>query len=326
MIEWILDRCRGEAKAVETPIGYVPTADSIDLTGLDVPAENLNKLFAVERTDWLAEADRIEAFFEPFGDRFPPALREELEGLRRRLKTPFRLLPPGNEVRPLAAELNETIRRENPHLFEMLSDFGRRLFFPKGIVAQGAEAREKAKRYNATIGIAWEAGKPMSLPSIMRFFNDLDPADVLTYAPATGRADLRKKWREDLLRKNPSLAGKSFSNPVVTCGLTQAMSVVGDLFVDRGDLVLLPDKYWENFELIFGVRCRAQLALYSLFNAKGRFNVEGLREALDARAGRLENHRHSQLPQQSDGLRRHECGNGRDRGGAARTRPRPSAT
>jgi len=283
VIEWIFDRCRGEAEAVETPIGYVPTPDSLDLTGLDLPRENLEKLFAVDRADWLEESDRIDSFFQQFGDRFPAALREELERLRRRLKTPFRLLAPGNEVRPLAAELNEVIRRENPHLYEMLSDFGKRLFFPKGIVAQGAEAREKAKRYNATLGIARERGEPMFLPSVMRFFNELKPADVLPYAPATGRADLRKKWREDLLRKNPGLAGKSFSNPVVTCGLTHALSIVGDLFVERGDMVLLPDKFWENYELIFGVRRRAQLALYPLFNAEGGFNVEGLRAALDAR-------------------------------------------
>ena len=49
----------------------------------------------------------------------------------------------------------------------MLSDLGKRLFFPKGILAQAAEAKEKAKRYDATIGIAREKGKPMFLPSVM---------------------------------------------------------------------------------------------------------------------------------------------------------------
>ena len=50
----------------------------------------------------------------------------------------------------------------------MLSDLGKRLFFPKGILAQSAEAKEKAKRYDATIGIARENGKPMFLPSVMK--------------------------------------------------------------------------------------------------------------------------------------------------------------
>ena len=107
----------------------------------------------------------------------------------------------------------------------------------------------------------------------------------MTYAPATGRPDLRKQWRELLLAKNPSLAGKSFSTPIVCGGVTHALSVVGDLFVDKGDMVLLPDKFWENYELLFGVRLQAQIGLFPFFNAAGRFNVEALRQALATRAG-----------------------------------------
>ena len=210
---------------------------------------------------------------------------DQLESLRQRLRTPITLLKPGVEIRPLAKELNETINRENPHVYGMLSDLGKRLFFPKGILAQSAEAKDKAKRYDATIGIAREKGKPMFLPSVMKYFNDLTPAEALTYAPATGRPDLRKKWREELIRKNPSLAGKSFSLPIVTGGVTHALSLVGDLFLDRNDMVLLPDKFWENYELLFGVRLRAQLGLFPFYNAVGRFNVEALRQALATRAG-----------------------------------------
>ena len=286
VIEWILDRCRGEADAVKTPIGYVPTPDSLDLTGLDISRETRwTKLFAVNRTDWYQETDNIATFFQQFGKRFPRVLWDQLEQLRQRLRSPLSLLKPGTEIRPLAAELNDTIQRENPHVYAMLSEFGKRLYFPKGILAQSAEAKDKAKRYDATIGIARENGKPMFLPSVMRFFNDLSPAEALTYAPATGRPDLRKKWREELLQKNPSLAGKKFSMPIVTGGVTHALSLVGDLFVDKGDMVLLPDKFWENYELLFGVRCQAQLALYPFFNAAGGFNVEALRQALATRAG-----------------------------------------
>ena len=285
VIEWILDRCRGDADAMRTPIGYVPTPESLDLNGLDLPAENLEKLFAVNRGDWYAETEDVASFFQQFGPHFPRALWDQLEGLRQRLRTPITLLKPGAEIRPLAKELNDTIDRENPHVYSMLSDLGKRLFFPKGILAQSAEAKDKAKRYDATIGIAREKGKPMFLPSVMKYFNDLTPAEALTYAPATGRPDLRKKWREELIRKNPSLAGKSFSLPIVTGGVTHALSLVGDLFIDRGDMVLLPDKFWENYELLYGVRMRAQLGLFPFFNAVGRFNVEALRQALATRAG-----------------------------------------
>lgn len=285
VIEWILDRCRGDADVVKTPIGYVPTFDSLDLTGLDIAPDALNKLFAVNRSDWYEETDGIAAFFQQFGNRLPRAMWEQLELLRLRLRAPISLLKPGAEIRPLAAELNEIIERENPQVFGMLSDFGKRLYFPRGILAQSAEAKDKAKRYDATIGIARENGKPMFLPSVMQYFERLTPAETLTYAPATGRPDLRKKWREGLLEKNPSLAGKSVSTPIVTNGVTHALSLVGDLFVDRGDMVLLPDKFWENYELLFGVRCQAQLALYPFFNASGGFNVEALRQALATRAG-----------------------------------------
>ena len=285
VIEWILDRCRGDADAMKTPIGYVPTPESLDLTGLSLSPQSLENLFAVNRTAWYEETDNVASFFQRFGKRFPRALWEQLEALRQRLRTPISLLKPGTEIRPPAAELNEVIERENPHVFAMLSDFGKRLFFPRGILAQSAEAKEKAKRYDATIGIAREKGKPMFLPTVMKYFNDLTPAEALTYAPATGRPDLRKRWREDLLTKNPGLVGKSFSTPIVAGGVTHALSLVGDLFVDKGDMVLLPDKFWENYELLFGVRFQAQLGLYPFFNAYGGFNVEALRQALATRAG-----------------------------------------
>jgi len=285
VIEWILDRCRGQSDAVKTPIGYVPSLESLDLTKLDISRDTLGKLLAVSREDWYEETDNVAAFFQQFGKRFPKPLWEQLESLRQRLRTPVTLLKPGAEIRPLATALNDVIERENPHVYSMLSDLGKRLYFPKGILAQSAEAKDKANRYDATIGIARENGKPMFLPSVMEYFKGLTPAEALTYAPATGRPDLRKKWREELLRKNPSLADKSFSTPIVTAGVTHALSLIGDLFVNRGDMVLMPDKFWENYELLFGVRCQAQLALFPFFSAAGGFNVEALRQALATRAG-----------------------------------------
>ena len=285
VIEWILARCRGEAEASKTPIGYVPTPEGIDLSGLDVSRDDIAKLVAVNRSDWYAETESVASFFQQFGRRLPHVMWDQLEALRQRLRAPISLLKPGAAVRPLAAELNEVIERENPYVFSMLSELGKRLYFPKGILAQSAEARDKAKRHDATIGIAREDGKAMFLPSVMKYFKDLTAADVLTYAPATGRADLRKKWRDDLVQKNPSLVGKNFSMPIVTSGVTHALSLVGDLFVDKGDMVLLPDKFWENYELLFGVRLQAQLGLYPFFNASGGYDVEALRQALATRAG-----------------------------------------
>ena len=159
VIEWILDRCRGEADAAKTPIGFVPAAGSLDLTGLDVPQRRSTSCSRSIRGDWLAESERIESFFRRFGVRLPSLLWDQLERLRQKLRPPVERLLPGSQVRQPAAELNQTIERENPHVFAMLSEFGRRLYFPKGILAQSAEAKEKAKRYDATIGIAREGGQ-----------------------------------------------------------------------------------------------------------------------------------------------------------------------
>jgi len=104
--------------------------------------------------------------------------------------------------------------------------------------------------------------------------------ESLPSGPSTG-----SNWRAEMIAKNPGLAGKSFSTPIVTSGVTHALSLVGDLFVDKDDMVLLPDKFWENYELLYGVRYQAQLAIYPFFNASGGFNVEALRQALATRAG-----------------------------------------
>ncbi len=285
VLEWILDRCRGEAKAQRTPIGHVPAPDSLDLSGLDISSETMEKLLAVNREEWLSETESIVSFFEQFGERFPKQLWEQLEAQKLRLKAQLTKLKPGVEIRPLAAELNDVIARENRHIYTMMSDFARRCYFPKGILRQSAEAKEKAKKYDATIGIAREQGKPMFLPSIMKYLPELSPAEALTYAPATGQPELRRKWRELLLAKNPSLQGKSFSLPIVTNGVTHALSLVGDLFLNPTSVVLLPDKFWENYELLFAARCQAQLMVYPLFNAEGGFNAEGLRQALATRLG-----------------------------------------
>ena len=98
----------------------------------------------------------------------------------------------------LAEELNGTIQDNAPNVFEMLSSLGRELYFPKGILSQSAEAKQKATRYNATIGIAKEDTEAMHLPSVMKQFSGHLPNEVLPYAPSTGKPELRKKWREEI--------------------------------------------------------------------------------------------------------------------------------
>ena len=115
-----------------------------------------------------------------------------------------------NEVplNPIARALDEKLEEAAPEVLEMLSAYGRRLYFPKGIISQTAEAKQKAKRFNATIGIATEQGGPMALPSIAGQIGDVPLADAITYAPPAGRPGLRQLWREKLLAENPSLSDR----------------------------------------------------------------------------------------------------------------------
>jgi len=185
---------------------------------------------------------------------------------------------------PIARELNEIIIQGNEHIYEMLSNVGKALFFPKGILSQGAEAKEKAHKFNATIGMATEKGRTMHLSSIMSMVTGLAPRQALTYAPSFGIAPLRQAWYEALLSKNPSLNGKKISLPIVTHAITHGLSVVSDMWVDPGDVIILPDKMWGNYNLIFSVRRGSRIARYSLFDSHGKFNFEAFKTCLQSEA------------------------------------------
>jgi len=180
----------------------------------------------------------------------------------------------------LAEELNHLIWMNTPCIGEMLSSLGRQLYYPKGILSQSAEARQKATRYNATIGIAREADQAMHLPSVMKQFSGHVPDELLPYAPAAGKPELRQKWREEMRIKNPALKERSISLPVVTSGITHGLSLAADLFVDPGDTVLLPDQAWGNYNMVFGVRHGANIQRYRFFSENGGFDVDGFRDSL----------------------------------------------
>ncbi|MCR8645218.1 aminotransferase class I/II-fold pyridoxal phosphate-dependent enzyme [Paenibacillus sp. N1-5-1-14] len=181
----------------------------------------------------------------------------------------------------LAQTLNETLQRENPHVYEMLSDLAKKIYFPKeGILSQSAEAKAKANKYNATIGIAVENGQPMHLKVIQDTLSTYAPKDIYEYAPPAGKPELRTAWRAKMLVENPSLEGKLFGNPIVTNALTHGLSIAADLFADVGDAVIIPDKNWENYELTFGIRRGAEIVNYPLYNEQGTFNAEGLKNAI----------------------------------------------
>ncbi len=166
---------------------------------------------------------------------------------------------------PQAAALNETLQKENPFLNDLFSRSGLELYFPKlGILSQSAEA--VGKRINATVGIALEEdGGPMHLQTIHKYLPQLQPREVYTYAPSPGKKELREAWRALLLKKNPGLAGKEISEPIVTGALTHGLSTAGELFLERDDEVIIPTPYWENYDLMFLTRKGGRITTFDLF-------------------------------------------------------------
>jgi phosphoenolpyruvate carboxykinase (GTP) len=84
VLEWILERVAGRAKAEDSPLGWKPLAGGIPVDGLDLGISDWAQLFATEADVWLPELDGIERFFDGFGDRLPPQLSVELTDIRRR--------------------------------------------------------------------------------------------------------------------------------------------------------------------------------------------------------------------------------------------------
>ncbi len=85
VLKWIFERVEGSAPAVKTPIGNLPAPEALDLSGLDIPADDLRALLAVDIEGWKAEAAALGAYFDEFGDHLPEALRRQLAALNERL-------------------------------------------------------------------------------------------------------------------------------------------------------------------------------------------------------------------------------------------------
>ncbi len=80
----------------------------------------------------------------------------------------------------------------------------------------------------------------MFASSLDAMFNDLTPDEIFPYAPPQGIEELRDLWQQKMLRDNPELSIDNMSLPIVTNALTHGLSLVGDLFVNQGDTILLP--------------------------------------------------------------------------------------
>ena len=184
-------------------------------------------------------------------------------------------------MNPLAIELNDILDKSSAG--PLMSSLGRRLFFPKGIIAQSMEAKKTAK-VNATLGMAFHKGKPLALSSLVKQFSDLAPEEIVIYAPTAGVEAFRKAWKTAILRKNPSLKENDFSLPVVVPGITGGLTYVSELFLDEGQVILSADPCWDNYSLMFDERRGAILKGIPLFSAEGGLNIAAFEKAIKEEA------------------------------------------
>jgi phosphoenolpyruvate carboxykinase (GTP) len=86
VIKWALDRCRGDAEANESAIGYIPHPEGIDRTGIEdeVSEDTLKDLLSIDKESWAAEIENQTEFFAKF-DRLPEEIRKQQEELKKRL-------------------------------------------------------------------------------------------------------------------------------------------------------------------------------------------------------------------------------------------------
>lgn len=184
-------------------------------------------------------------------------------------------------INPLAQELNGIL--SGTAADALLSDLGTRIYFPKGIIAQSAEAKKLGKTANGTIGTTLIGGKPAILPAIQKNVPALSAGELVSYAPTAGNPDLRAQWKEKIAAKNPSLKGVNISLPVVVPGLTAGISYLADLFLDENKALLAGDPSWDNYSLIVETRRNAPFHQFPMF-ANGGFNIEGFKKAVSEEA------------------------------------------
>ena len=184
-------------------------------------------------------------------------------------------------LNPLAQELNETLR--GSVVEALMSDMGKRMYFPNGIISQGGEAAKDAYFANGTIGMAVAEKTPIELDSYKKIMPDLNPRETVAYEKTAGNPELRKIWKDKLLEKNPSLKDKQISLPILVPGLTAALSYVADLFVDENKPLLAADPCWDNYELIACARRGAEFHQFKCFDEKG-LNLSDLEKTMNEEA------------------------------------------
>jgi phosphoenolpyruvate carboxykinase (GTP) len=85
VLKWVVERLEGTGAAVDTPIGFVPPVDALDLSGVDIPVADVEAALRVDVDEWRAEIPSVTEWFAKFGEKLPGVLWAELDALKARL-------------------------------------------------------------------------------------------------------------------------------------------------------------------------------------------------------------------------------------------------
>jgi len=182
-----------------------------------------------------------------------------------------------------AQNLNNILKSESKAIYNLLSKKGKEIYFPKGgIIAQTQAA--KNTNINATIGMAcFDDYSSMRLQSITSLI-DLESKDIFPYTSSFGKKELRTIWKEYIYKKNPSLKTET-SLPIVTNALTHGLSMASYLFIDPNDKIIVNDKFWGNYKLIFENEYFGVLDTFNTFE-NNSFDLNSLKIKLSQGSGK----------------------------------------
>ncbi|MDR1248911.1 MAG: aminotransferase class I/II-fold pyridoxal phosphate-dependent enzyme [Treponema sp.] len=181
-------------------------------------------------------------------------------------------------MNPLAVEINAVL--DGSVTGRLLSSLGRRLYFPRGIIAQSNEAKQLAPVKNATIGMAFHRGQPLILSAVNESMGALTAKEKVAYAPTAGVEDVRRAWKDSMLKKNPSIQGNAITLPATVPGITAGISYIADLFLDETSAIIASDPCWDNYALIFRERRDAALRGVPFFGADLKLDLGAIRKAV----------------------------------------------
>jgi len=184
-------------------------------------------------------------------------------------------------------------------LYHALSEVGKRIFLPDGIFYWAGRAKKEGD-INGTIGSAFgfekdfiDEGLEEWVPCYLKDFKDyssLNVKEIVPYAPIGGVAEVRKIWKEWIVKKSQStqrdkldLIEHSISTPIVTQGITNGIYMTCSFILNPGESIISPNKRWGNYDNIITKNIGAEIKSFEFFR-ESKLNIQGLKDAIEEQA------------------------------------------